>query len=100
MITEYTSDTDLSYSAGTNTKDLVGFFLYIILYLPVVIWIKPHKLERFMWPAFIGTVGTVFGIMGWAVARNGGSAGDMVSPALNISAATRGFRFVQCISAV
>jgi hypothetical protein len=36
-------------SAGTTTKSLVGFFLYIILYLPVVIWIKPHRLERWMW---------------------------------------------------
>ncbi|PVH99763.1 hypothetical protein DM02DRAFT_642803 [Periconia macrospinosa] len=90
----------LPKSAGTTTKDLVGFFLYIILYLPVVIWIKPHKLEKFMWPAFIGTVATVFGIMGWAVHVNGGSAGDMVAPAISVSTSTRVFRFFQCISAV
>ncbi|KEY68266.1 hypothetical protein S7711_07020 [Stachybotrys chartarum IBT 7711] len=90
----------LPESSGTNTKDLVGFFIYIILYLPVVIWIKPHKLEPFMWPAFIATVGTVFGIMAWAVATNGGSAGNLVSPAITLSAGTRGFRFVQCISSI
>jgi nucleobase:cation symporter-1, NCS1 family len=87
-------------SAGTDTKDLVGFFLYIILYLPVVIWIKPHKLEKFMWPAFIGTIGTVFGIMAWSVSMNGGSPGDLVSPAIDISRGTRAFRFIQCVSSV
>lgn len=88
------------FSAGTDTKDLVGFFIYIILYLPIVAFIKPHKLEKFMWPAFIGTVATVFGIMGWAIAKNGGSAGSMVTPAINITSATRAFRFIQCISGV
>ncbi|EXJ82047.1 hypothetical protein A1O1_08116 [Capronia coronata CBS 617.96] len=90
----------LPESSGTTTKDLVGFFLYIILYLPVVIWIKPHKLEPFMWPVFVGIVGTVFGIMGWAVATNGGSAGNLVAPAIAVSTSTRAFRFFQCISSV
>jgi NCS1 family nucleobase:cation symporter-1 len=79
---------------------MVGFFLYIITYLPIIIFIKPHKLEKFMWPAFIGIVGTVFGIMAWAVHNNGGSAGDLVHPGITLSASARGFRFVQCISAV
>lgn len=90
----------LPASAGTTTRDLVGFFIYIITYLPMIVFIKPHKLEKFMWPAFIGTVATVFGIMGWAVAKNGGSPGNLVSPAIALSASARGFRFVQCISSV
>lgn len=53
-----------------------------------------------MWPAFVATIGTVFGIMSWAVASNGGSAGDLVAPAVTISASARGFRFVQCVSSV
>jgi len=53
-----------------------------------------------MWPAFIGTMGTVFGIMAYAVSVNGGSAGNMVAPAIAISSSNRGFRFVQCISTV
>jgi hypothetical protein len=87
-------------SAGTTTKGMVGFFLYIITYLPVIVFIRPHKLEKFMWPAFIGTVGTVFGIMAWAVHNNSGSAGDLVHPGIAITSSARGFRFVQCISAV
>ncbi|KAH8657101.1 permease for cytosine/purines, uracil, thiamine, allantoin-domain-containing protein [Tricladium varicosporioides] len=90
----------LPASAGTTTRDLVGFFIYIITYLPMIVFIKPHKLEKFMWPAFIGTVATVFGIMGWAVAKNGGSPGNLVKPAIALSASARGFRFVQCISSV
>lgn len=53
-----------------------------------------------MWPALVGTIATVFGIMAWAVSANGGSAGDLVSPALVLSSADRGFRFVQCISSI
>lgn len=53
-----------------------------------------------MWPAFIGTVATVFGIMAWAVSKNRGSAGDLVSPAIALSSSDRGFRFVQCVSSV
>ncbi|KAE9990893.1 hypothetical protein EG327_000774 [Venturia inaequalis] len=101
MIPQYKDlENTLPTSAGTTTKDIIGFFIYIILYLPIVIWIKPHKLEKFMWPAFLGTVGTVFGIMAWAVHGNGGSPGDMVAPTIALSAANRGFRFVQCISSV
>lgn len=117
MIPQYKDlENTLPTSAGTTSKDIVGFFIYIILYLPIVIWIKPyvslilpsdantklsrHKLEKFMWPAFLGTVGTVFGIMAWAIHGNGGSPGDMVAPTITLSAANRGFRFVQCISSV
>ncbi|KAE9978161.1 hypothetical protein BLS_000839 [Venturia inaequalis] len=101
MIPQYKDlENTLPTSAGTTSKEIVGFFIYIILYLPIVIWIKPHKLEKFMWPAFLGTVGTVFGIMAWAIHGNGGSPGDMVAPTITLSAANRGFRFVQCISSV
>jgi NCS1 family nucleobase:cation symporter-1 len=101
MIPQYKNlENTLPTSAGTTTKDIVGFFIYIILYLPIVIWIKPHRLEKFMWPAFLGTIGTVFGIMAWAVHGNGGSPGNMVAPTIALSAANRGFRFVQCISSV
>lgn len=63
-------------------------------------FVKPHKLEPWLWPAFIATVATVFGIMGWAISTNGGSAGDLVSPAIQLSATNRAFRMVQCISSV
>lgn len=53
-----------------------------------------------MWPAFIGTMGTVFGIMAWAVNKNGGTVNNLVSPVMALSSANRGFRFVQCISSV
>lgn len=53
-----------------------------------------------MWPAFIGTVATVFGIMAWAVSANGGSPGDMVAPVIQLSTSSRAFRFIQCISSV
>lgn len=53
-----------------------------------------------MWPAFLGTIGTVFGIMAWAVSQNGGSAGNMVAPAIEISSSIRAFRFIQCVSSV
>ena len=53
-----------------------------------------------MWPAFVGIVGTVFGIMAWAVHENGGSPGNLISPTVKLSASARGFRFVQCISGI
>jgi len=90
----------LPAGAGTTTKDLLGFLLYVFLYLPVVIWIRPHKLEKFMWPTFIATITALFGIMAWAVVANGGSAGNLITPVMKLSAADRGFRFVQCISTV
>jgi NCS1 family nucleobase:cation symporter-1 len=66
----------------------------------VILFIPPHKLEPLMWPAFIGTMGTVFGIMAYAVSVNGGSAGNLVAPAIYISSSNRAFRFIQCISTV
>lgn len=45
-------------------------------------------------------MGTVFGIMAYAVSVNGGSAGNLVSPVVAISSSNRAFRFIQCISTV
>lgn len=53
-----------------------------------------------MWPAFIGTVATVFGIMAWAVNKNGGSPGNLITPTIALSTSDRAFRFIQCISSV
>lgn len=90
----------LPESAGTTSANLIGFFIYVIIYIPLVIWVKPNKLDRWMLPAFLLTIGTLMGLCGWAVARNGGTAGSLVAPKVQISSADRGFRFVQCISAV
>ncbi|RDW73035.1 putative permease-2 [Coleophoma cylindrospora] len=90
----------LPASAGTTTQNLIGFFLYVITYIPIILFIKPHKLEPFMWPAFIGTVATVFGLMAWAVNKNGGSPGNLITPTIVLSTSDRAFRFIQCISSV
>ncbi|KAH8880225.1 hypothetical protein GQ53DRAFT_891637 [Thozetella sp. PMI_491] len=90
----------LPLSAGTDTANLVGFFVYVIIYIPLVVWVNPNKLDKWMLPAFLLTLGTLFGLCGWAVARNGGTAGSLVAPKVQISSSDRGFRFVQCISAV
>ncbi len=78
---------------------MLGFFLYIILYFPIVYFVKPHQLEPLMWPAFIGTMGVVFGIMAYAVNTNGGSV-ELVTPQLTLSASEKAFRFIQCVSTV
>lgn len=90
----------LPESAGATTQNLLGFFLYIIIYIPIIYFVRPHQLEPVMWPAFIGTMAVVFGIMGYAVSSNGGSAGIIVAPVSALSSSDRGFRFIQCISTI
>jgi NCS1 family nucleobase:cation symporter-1 len=38
--------------------------------------------------------------MAWAVQKNGGSPGNLVSPVIALSASERGFKFVQCVSSI
>lgn len=46
------------------------------------------------------TVGTLFGILGWAIQRNGGAAGTIVAPATKLSTGDAAFRFFQCVATV
>lgn len=43
---------------------------------------------------------TFFGILGWSIHANGGSAGNLVAPAIKISKLEARFRMVQSITSV
>jgi NCS1 family nucleobase:cation symporter-1 len=54
-----------------------------------------------MWPAFIGTMGTVFGIMAYAVKVNGGHASLSLIPSeIKLGSSERVFKFFYCISTI
>ncbi|RDW85993.1 hypothetical protein BP5796_04318 [Coleophoma crateriformis] len=89
----------LPASAAITTKDLIGFVLYLIVYIPILSYIRPHQLRLGLYPAFIFTVATFVGILIWALVSNGG-AGNLISSPIEISNAQKAYRFVQCVSSI
>ncbi|RDW95060.1 hypothetical protein BP5796_00823 [Coleophoma crateriformis] len=89
----------LPTSAGITTQALVGFVLFIIVYFPIIWYIPPHRIQKFLEPALIIAVATMLGIMGWAVAANHGP-GNLVSPAIAITKYEAGFKMVQGITSI
>lgn len=85
------------FSAAITTRDLIGFFIYFLCYLPVVFLVPMHKLRRYLYPCCIMTALTFFGMLGWAIKQNGGT-GPIVSPAIQLTTGQRAFTWLQCCS--
>jgi hypothetical protein len=90
----------LPLSAGITTPGLIGFVLFIILYFPIIYFVPAWKVQKLLEIQVVVATATLLGIMGWAVHANGGSPGDLVSPAIKLSRAEAGFRVVQGITSV
>ncbi|KAH9897471.1 permease for cytosine/purines, uracil, thiamine, allantoin-domain-containing protein [Xylariomycetidae sp. FL2044] len=90
----------LPASAGITTPQLIGFVLFILLYFPVIYFIPPHVVQKYLIANLVVSSATLLGIMGWAVRANGGSAGDLVAPAVGVPPSQVGFLMVQGITSV
>ncbi|KAH8899852.1 hypothetical protein GQ53DRAFT_203189 [Thozetella sp. PMI_491] len=89
----------LPANAGITTPELVGFILFIILYFPVIYFIPPHQVQKFLVPNLVVASATLFGIMGWAVHANGGKV-NLVSPSIEVPSSQIGFIMVQGITSI
>jgi NCS1 family nucleobase:cation symporter-1 len=87
-------------SAGITTPGLIGFVLFIILYFPIIYFVPAHKIQKLLEVQVIVATVTLLGIMGWAIQANGGSVGNLVSPAIKLSKSEAGFRICQGITSV
>lgn len=90
----------LPESAGITTPGLIGFVLFIFLYFPIIYFVPAWKVQKLLEVQVVVATITLLGIMGWAVHANGGSPGNLVSPAIKLSRAEAGFRVVQGITSV
>lgn len=80
----------LPASAAITTKDLIGFVLYLICYISILAFIRPHQLRFGLYPAFVTTITVFVGILIWAVTANGG-VGELILSNTKLTAAQRGF---------
>jgi NCS1 family nucleobase:cation symporter-1 len=90
----------LPLSAGLTTKELVAFILFICLYFPVIYFVPAHKVVKLLEANVVISAATLCGILGWAITMNGGSPGDLVRPAIQLTKMERGFRVLQGITSV
>lgn len=86
------------YSAAITTRDLISFFIYWALFIPVVLYIPMYKLKTFMYPSIVMTAATLLGVLGWIVKENGGRVGPLVSSPVQATSLQRSFLFLQCVS--
>lgn len=91
----------LPESAAITTKNLIAFFCFFLLYVPVIWLVKPHQMRRYLYPGFFLVMTVMFGLLIWAIHGNGGSAGPLWSsnPVI-LSASDRSFRIAQCLITV
>lgn len=89
----------LPLSAGITTPQLVGFILFICLYFPVIYFVPPHQVQKFLIANLVVSTATLLGIMGWAVSANGGP-GNLIQPAVHVSNSQVSFLMVQGITSV
>ncbi|KAF7195805.1 Transporter aclS [Pseudocercospora fuligena] len=67
----------LPASANVDTASLIGFFVFLVLFLPFLM-VPPEKLIIPLRITFVTMTCTLFGILGWAIGANGG-AGPLIN---------------------
>lgn len=87
-------------SAGITTPGLIGFVLFIILYFPIIYFVPAWRVQKYLEVSVVIATVTLFSIMGYAVAANGGSPGNLITPAIKLSRTEASFRVVQGITSV
>lgn len=66
----------LPTSAGITSRDLLAFMLFWLVQFPVM-FIHPRRLRWVYVFKAVYTPACLFGVLGWAVAMNGGSIGNI-----------------------
>ncbi|PMD38368.1 hypothetical protein L207DRAFT_585270 [Hyaloscypha variabilis F] len=87
----------LPASAAITTRDLISFFIYWALFIPVVLYIPMYKLKTFMFPSITMTAATLLGVLGWIIKENGGSTDPLITSPVKVSSMNRSFLFLQCV---
>lgn len=88
------------YSAGITTPGLIGFVLFVLLYFPIIYYVPAYKVQKLLEVQVVVATVTLFGIMGYAVSANGGSAGNLIKPAIALTRTEKAFKIVQGITSV
>lgn len=65
----------LPASAGITSRDLLSFFLFWIVQMPIM-FIHPKVLRHLFVIKAVFTTVSLFGVLGWAISANGGKIGD------------------------
>jgi NCS1 family nucleobase:cation symporter-1 len=79
---------------------LIGFVLFILLYFPIIYYVPAYRVQKLLEVQVVVATVTLFGIMGYAVSANGGSAGNLIKPAIALSRTEAAFKIVQGITSV
>jgi cytosine/uracil/thiamine/allantoin permease len=79
---------------------LIGFVLFILLYFPIIYYVPAYRVQKLLEVQVVVATVTLFGIMGYAVSANGGSAGNLIKPAIALSKTEAAFKIVQGITSV
>lgn len=75
--------------------------MYFVFYIPLIYYVKPHQLRRFIYPAFAIIMTLMFSLLIWAIHGNGGSAGTLISNnPIVLSSPDRAFRICQCLFSI
>lgn len=65
----------LPASAGITSRDLLSFFLFWIVQMPIM-FIHPKVLRHLFVVKAVYTTIALFGVLGWAISANGGTIGE------------------------
>ncbi|KAH8892607.1 hypothetical protein GQ53DRAFT_840931 [Thozetella sp. PMI_491] len=89
----------LPESAGITTQALIGFMLYLLLYIPIL-FVPVWHIDRFLYPTFIMVCFAFAGIIGYFVHENGGTQGNWVTSQVELSRSERVFTMMSCVCSV
>ncbi|CAK7268594.1 hypothetical protein SEPCBS119000_003140 [Sporothrix epigloea] len=85
-------------SAGIKSKDMVSYFLFWIIQLPLLL-IHPTKLKYIFWIKLIGAPIAAIATMGWCIHKAGGG-GDIFKLRAEVSGSTYAYLWLSCMTSV
>lgn len=73
----------LPISAAISTQQLIGFVIYIVIFIPLL-FIHPSKLQPLLVISLFGISFTFIGLFAYAVGANGGTV-SLIAPTIVVS---------------
>ncbi|KAK7185405.1 hypothetical protein DPSP01_001974 [Paraphaeosphaeria sporulosa] len=97
----YNIPNHLPASAGITSRDLLSFFLFWMVQMPVM-FIHPKVLRHLFVVKAVYTTIALFGVLGWAISANGGTLGnfDYTTKQARLSGSALVWPMIQAINSV
>lgn len=90
----------ISQSSHLQKNDLISIFIFLFFYVLLVVFVPPERMQFPFALSFLAFLGTMIGVLSWAMAETHGKIGPLFYSTRNTSRLSTGWMVMQGITSV